>query len=173
MFKHIFKNQLYQKLKIKKMELSTTLIGLFITALCIAPFLWFSYTNKQHKKQIINSLSSDPTTKITSYEFCGDMALAYSATENRVFFYKKTKEQTITQAIQLADFKSCQVAKISDHQTNGQHQNIKKMYLTFHPKNPNQHEVTLPIYNADESMIIGGELLFVEKWAHEIQEKMK
>lgn len=155
------------------MELSTTLIGLLITGLCIAPFIWISYRNKRHKKQIIKNLSADPTTKITLYEFCGDMALAYSATENRVFFYKETKEQTIKQAIQLADFKSCQVVKISDHQSNAKHQTIKKLNLTFHSKNANQHEVTLPIYNADESMIIGGELLFVEKWAHEIQEKMK
>ena len=154
------------------MELSTTLIGLFITALCIAPFIWFSYTNKLHKKQIINSLSSDPATKITLYEFCGDMALAYSATENSVFFYKKTKEHTLKQAIQLADFKSCEVVKISDNQTNGKHQIIKKLNLTFHSKNTNQHDLTLPIYNADESMIIGGELLFAEKWANEIQGKL-
>ena len=155
------------------MELSTTLIGLLITGLCIAPFIWMSYSSKRHKKQIIKNLSADPATKITLYEFCGDMALAYSATENRVFFYKETKEQTIKKAIQLADFKSCQVVKITDHQSNDKHQTIKKLNLTFHPKNSNQHEVTLPIYNADESMIMGGELLFVEKWAHEIQEKMK
>lgn len=155
------------------MELGTTLIGLFITALCVAPFIWFSYTNKQHKKQIINSMTSDPATKITKYEFCGDMALGHSATENRVFFYKKTKEHTLKQAIPLADFKSCQVVKTTDFQSNGKHQVIKKLDLTFHSKNSHQKDVVLPIYNADESMIMGGELLFVEKWAHEIQEKMK
>ena len=111
------------------MELGTTLIGLFITALCIAPFLWFSYTNKKHKKQIIKSMSADPTIKITSYEFCGDMALADSATENRVFFYKKTKDLTIKQAIPLADFKSCQVVKTTDTQSKDKHQVIQKLAL--------------------------------------------
>lgn len=154
------------------MELGTTLIGLFITALCIAPFIWFTYTNKKHKKQIINSLSSDPSTKITSFEFCGDMALAHSATENRIFFYKKTKSDTIKQSIPLINFKSCQVVKITDSPSNGKHQVIKQLDMTFQSKNTEQKDVTLPIYNADESMIMGGELLFAEKWVKDIQEKM-
>lgn len=155
------------------MELGTTLIGLFITALCIAPFLWFSYTNKKHKKQIINSMSADPTTKITSHEFCGDMALAHSATENRVFFYKKTKDLTIKQAIPLADFKSCQVVKTTDTQSKDKHQVIKELNVVFHSKISHQQDISLPIYNADENMIIGGELLFAEKWVKEIQDKLK
>lgn len=155
------------------MELSTTLIGLFITGLCIAPFIWISYTNKKNKRLIINTMSSDPTTKITNYEFCGDMALAISPVENRVFFYKKTKDQTIQQAIQLADFKTCQVVKTSDVKSNGSHQVIRQLNLVFLSKNPSQKDLTLPIYNADESMIMGGELLFAEKWENVIHEKMK
>lgn len=155
------------------MELGTTLIGLFITALCIAPFVWFSYTNKKHKKEIINSLSTDPSTKITSFEFCGDMALGHSVTGDRAFFYKKTKDQTIKQAILLGDFKSCQVVKTTDTPSNGRHQVIKQLDLAFHSKNSLQQDVTLPIYNADESMIIGGELLFAEKWVKELNHLIK
>ena len=154
------------------MELGTTLIGLFITALCIAPFLWFSYTNKKHKKQIIKSMSADPATKITSYEFCGDMAFVHSATENRVFFYKKTKDLTIKQAIPLADFKSCQVVKTTDAQSKDKHQVIKELNVVFHSKISHQQDISLPIYNADESMIMGGELLFAEKWVKDIQGKL-
>lgn len=153
------------------MDLQTTLIGLFIIASCLFPFVWVNIKNNNRKKQIINSLTDNPNIKITSYEFCGDMALGLNTDENLVFFYKKTKDQTTKESIRLADYKSCQLVKTTEMNTKSKHQVIQQLHLNFKSQHSQLPDVDFPLYNIKESMLIGGELFFGEKWANLLNQR--
>jgi len=173
MFRYIFKTTYLSKLKQLKMDSSTTLIGLFIVVLCILPFAWVSYSNKKKKQEIIYSFFNKPDTKVNEFEFCGDMAFAFNETENQVYFYKKTKEQTLKETLRLNDFKSCEVVKSIENNYKNSHKVIKQLDLTFKSKSSHQPDICLPIYTIEESMIIGGELLFAMKWEKEFNKKIQ
>jgi len=160
------------------MYLENTIIGAIIIAICIVPFIIMSKNRKKRERKSLQAListASKHNCNISMHEICGDFIIGIDEPHKNVFFVKQMKDNLIEQHVNLADIQNCRIKNtartISDK--NGNFNVVDKLELSFVPLLKNNKEISLEFYNADNGMLIVGELQSVEKWAKLINNSMQ
>lgn len=154
-----------------EMDWGTAIIGLIMILICIVPFviMYYNRVKKENKiLQSLNEIAQPHNCKISKHEFCGDFVLGIDESRNFVFFFKQKKEEAISQFVDLAEIQSCQVVKkaISTY-------SIQKLELAFLPTNKSKTETKFELYDEEINTQLSGELQFVDKWAKQINDRLK
>ncbi|MEZ4887744.1 MAG: hypothetical protein R3E32_23620 [Chitinophagales bacterium] len=160
------------------MDLTTILLGTFLTALCFIPFVWMSRNSKKIEKQLLQSLSdiaAQQNCKITQHELCGKIAVGLDENAHTFLFFKEGKSNQTAQHIDLDEIKNCTVVNTSRSVNNigGNSRVIERLELSFLPISKNKAPFVLEFYNSEETMELSGELQFIEKWSKIINGQLK
>lgn len=155
------------------MDLSSTLIGGMLAAICVVPFVLISQGRKKREKkmlQLLIGLASQHDCNISEHEFCSDFVIGIDKTKHFIFFIKRTKNKETQQYIDLSGIQRCKVNNIGSTFRNkdGSHREIDRLELSFTPKAKDQQEIGFEFYNVDVNMQLSGELQAVHKWAKKV-----
>lgn len=160
------------------MDWLTAIVGLISMLLFVVPFVIMYYNSKKKENNMLLRLKENAQQnecKISQHEFCGNFVLGIDEGRNFVFFFKKKKEEAISQFIDLAEIKSCHVVLKTRNSDNdkGNHSIIERVELSFSPKNISKGEVRFELYDEEINMRLNGELQFVDKWANQINDRLR
>lgn len=160
------------------MDLGTALIGLILTALCVIPIILIARGNKKSQnklEQSLTSLAAKSNCKIAKKEYCGELIIGIDDNANHFFYVKQFKDKETTHHVNLAEMQQCKVINTGKTMSH-KNQNVKvidKLELFFTPTDKNKPGVSLEFYNADDEIQMTGELILIEKWAKELNQKLK
>lgn len=148
------------------MDLTTSLIGLGLVALCIVPVLYFHFAQKAKRNQFIAefmNLASQHQVKITQHEvwshFC---AIGLDTSANKLFYYKKRGDNVQQLLINLSEVEKCSLINLKKMQN--EDEVIDRLALAFSYRNPRAAEKTLDFFSKEDYLALNGELQLVEKW---------
>lgn len=160
------------------MDLGSIIIGAIILAICIVPFIFMGRNRKKRERNTIQSLvnfANQQNCNISKHEICGDYIIGIDETKKFVFFIKQIKENVDKKHINLADIRNCMIDNTSRTVTNNNNNLnvIDKLELSFIPFDKAMNEIKLEFFNADNSMMLVGELQSIEKWVKFINNILK
>lgn len=155
------------------MDWGTAIIGLVSIVICALPFVLIYANRSKRRKTLLESLTnlaSDRNRTIGESEFCNDFVLGLDTECQHVFFYRQLKEKPITGVIQLNEFQSCQVDKVTRtiEQGNNASTIIKEVALVFVPKKSTSKVERFELFNEAINIQLSGELQCAMKWSNEI-----
>lgn len=160
------------------MDSGSAIVGAIIIAICIVPFLMMYYNRvkKENKMmQTLNEKAQQHNCKISQHEFCGDFVIGIDVSRNSVFFLKQKKDEAISQFVDLAEIRNCQIYKsIKDVKGSESHlYSVQKVELIFLPTSENKGQTKFELYNEDVNSQLSGEIQFGEKWMNQIKDCLK
>jgi hypothetical protein len=160
------------------MGTGTIIIGIVIVFICIAPFVWISYSRIRREKQqlnILNSFAEQHQCRVTTYEFGRGFSIGVDENSKCVFYMQKNGDRETLKHIPLREMTGCRVLNTSKNikHSDGVYNIIEKLELAFSPADRNQPEILLAFYDAEQKMQLAGELQMIEKWSRIINGLMK
>ncbi|NPV51826.1 MAG: hypothetical protein HPY60_11635 [Candidatus Methanofastidiosum sp.] len=160
------------------MDWGSAIIGLIIILICILPIgiLYYKRVKKENKMlQSLNEIAQQHNCKIGQYEFCGNYVIGLDEDRNFAFFFKQKKEDAISQFVDLSEVQLCQVVKKIKNIRNdiGSLSYVERLGLSFIPKNSSKRETIFELYDVEINMQLSGELQFAEKWANQLNTRLK
>jgi hypothetical protein len=125
--------------------------------------------------QSLNEIAKQQDCKISQHGFCGDFVLGIDEIRNFVFFFKHRKEASSSQFVDLSEVQICQVVKKTKNVKNdiGNLSYIDRVELAFTFISKNKPETRFELYDREINMQLSGELQFVDKWANQINDRLK
>ena len=148
------------------MDLTTTLIGLVIVALCILPFIYFHITHKAKKNKFINDFlgqARQQQAQVSQYDVWSNYcAIGLDPNSKKLFYLKKRGDQEQSAFINLSEVDKCSVVNLK--RTLNEDQVIDRLGLAFTFHNAKHAEKTLEFYSKDEYLSLNEELQLVDKW---------
>lgn len=160
------------------MDWGTALFGIITMALCTLPFV-IDYRNRKKKEkhmlQTLKDTAQKQNCQISQYESCGDCTIGLDERKNFVFFTKQRTESVISQYADLSEFQTCQVVnKTRALKNKGENGTLtERIELCFTPKNKGKKEAKFELYNEEKNKQPNGEWLFADKWANQINARLK
>lgn len=148
------------------MELSSIIIGAFIVALCVMPFviMGVSQKNKNKKKlSTLTTLAKNNGCLINQHQIIGNLIVGIDYSKPMFFLHKNINNQVFEQCINLSGIKACKVDKTS--KTVGNSIIIDKLELVFYNVDKNMPKAVSEFYNSQVSIQFYDELKAIEKWA--------
>lgn len=160
------------------MDLGTAIVGLILILLFIVPFIIMHNNRVKKEYKMLHRLEENAQQhhcNISQHEFCGDFVLGIDESRNLVFFFKQKKEEAISQFVDLAEIKTCQVVKKTRDIKNdiGNLSIIERVELSFTPTNKNKGETSFELYDEETNTQLSGELQFVDKWTKQINDRLR
>lgn len=160
------------------MDLGVTIIGAILIAICIVPIILMGRNRKKTEKKAFQSLiniANQQSCIINKHEICGDFVLGIDENRNFVFFFKQKKEEAISKFVDLSEVHICQAVKKTRNVKidKENHSIIERVDLSFILTNKNKGEVKFELYDEEINTQLSGELQFVEKWAKQINDRLK
>jgi hypothetical protein len=160
------------------METGTAVIGAVALAICIYPFVWMSRLRKKAEQQLLtalNDFAAGHNGAVTRHEVFRDMVIGIDEQQNSVFFYKKSDSGGEMQYIPLSGIKTCKVIRSGQtiNTPNGSRTVIEKILLAFVPAIEKEAVTELDFYDINKSVQLNGELQFAERWAQQLDERLK
>ena len=158
------------------MDLGNIILGTIILTICIGPLvlLYFKSVNTNTKMlQSLKEIAQQHNCSISKHEFCNNFAIGLDENNNYAFFFKQIEKDSISQFVNLSEFKDCKAVKRTSF-TKVKDENItffEKIELKFIPKNKSQAETTFELYTP-ENRQLSGELQLVDKWSTQINEHL-
>lgn len=159
------------------MDVGSFALGAILVALCIAPFVAIHYHKRKLNSALLDVIKEEAASRhcqISRFEFCGDFVLGVDDEKNTLFFHKDTKDETVTEFVDLHHIKSCKPEKKvrSINANNQRSQIIERLDLVFIPKNGDDPIVRFELYDESTGGQLSGELQFLEEWAVKIQDRL-
>lgn len=151
------------------MDLTTTIIGAFILALCITPLV-IAYNKRKKRERLLRqallNYAASQSGKITKHDIWPDTAIGIDEDVNRIYFLKKgtSGKEYFTKA-DLSSIKSISIAG----EENPEHTDKLELILE-HRSNP---VIALEFYNRERALQINEELQLIKKWQAIINSKLK
>lgn len=160
------------------MDLGITIIGAILIAICIVPIILMGRNRKKTEKKAFQSLiniANQQSCIISKHEICGDFVLGIDENRNFVFFFKQKKEEAISKFVDLSEVHICQAVKKTRNVKidKENHSIIERVDLSFILTNKNKGEIKFELYDEEINTQLSGELQFVEKWAKQINDRLK
>lgn len=157
------------------MELGSALIGAIFLLLCMLPFVMMSRSRKRREKMMLQSLSKialDNNCQTSEHELFAHLAIGLDHTRPAVMFYRKIKENTSEQFVDLREIQSCKVFNTSRtvKTPSGERNVVDKLELGLIPIEKNKKEVRLKFFDSEENSQLFGELQSIQKWSKQLGE---
>lgn len=150
------------------MESGMIFISITLITICALPFILMNISAKKHEKILKSALQTAITKKngqLTDYEIHNNYALGIDAIAQQLYFYKKTKDNSLLKTINLHQVKACEIKK-DLHNTihnKASYEITQRLKLSFIATgNGNTQEIEL--FNYDESTQLNGEIALAERW---------
>ncbi|MCK9290593.1 MAG: hypothetical protein WCR58_09405 [Bacteroidales bacterium] len=161
-----------------EMDLGMTIVVLVIILLCIMPFVIMHYNKVNKKKKMLQSLTKiaqQHNCTISQHEFCSDFVLGIDESRNFVFFFKQTKEESISEFVDLSETRMCQAVKQARNVNSGSssYSIIKRVELLFLPISKNKEEARFVLYDEEIDRQLSEELELVDNWVKRINTRIK
>lgn len=158
------------------MDTGMITIAVVLTAIVLMPFFLITANAKKKTKQLINQLHELALKKgstVTKTVVQGKCALGLDESGRCLFFLKKTSEIEQFKWVDLKNVKSCTVQKRSrtiklDKTLN---EIMESVALSFTLSN-NDTEI-FELYNEEECIQLGGEILVAEEWKNKVDTILK
>lgn len=153
------------------MDSGIIIIGIITLLVCILPFIFMARSRKIKTNQMLdalNNLAKEKDCKITTHEFCGDLLVGIDEHKPYFFLYKKTLNNTVNQAVNLSEIKSCEIVN-----TKYNRDIVQKLELKFISENTKQADILVEFYNRIENFQLSGEIQLIEKWVELIKEQIR
>ena len=151
------------------MDVTTTIIGAVILALCITPLVMAYNKKKNRERKLLQSLVDNAAThsgKITNYDIWLNTAIGIDETENRLYFLRTgSPGEYIHQQVSLNDIRSVN--------TNGAENPEHTERIELVLEHINVPPVILEFYNEKVSLQINEELHLARKWQAIIDSRLK
>lgn len=160
------------------MELGSSIVGAILIALCILPLIMMSRSRKKREEFMMQSLSRIATENnctISQHELCTNFAIGLDNAKPALIFYKKTKENTYEQFVDLSQVQSCKVYNASRSFPNkgGTQKVIDKLELGLIPLDRTKPEIRLEFFNAAVSPQLFSELQAIQTWAKRVTASLR
>jgi len=160
------------------MDTGSTLVGLFLLAVCIMPFIIIGINRKKREKKMLKSLVKMANLKdchLLKHEISLNYAIGMDEKSKNVFFISLLNGQVNESSISLSTIRSSSVK--TAHRTVGEKKNkydvIDKIELVLMPHDKNKSDIFLEFYNADNNRSLFNELQSAEKWSAQIKKNIK
>jgi hypothetical protein len=132
---------------------------------------------KKKAKLLIGSLqkiAKQHGCSVDEYDTCGQTALGLDERKNAVFLFNQKGEQVTTHFVDLSEVKTCQSVKAT-RTVKGPPTNVimERVELAFQPKDKSKAETRFELYREGLSPYLNGEVQFADKWARQINERLK
>jgi hypothetical protein len=159
------------------MEIGTTITGLVLIALLVMPFLLMSSAKKAREKRTLNRLKTEASQlncTITEYELTGNDIIGIDQKAGMVFFGKTKGENWVSQTVNLADFRSCEI--VAKNRSKGKETGndiiVDKLELLFRSSTSGKGDIALEFYNGMENFQLNDELPVMKKWVEIINDNI-
>jgi len=151
------------------MDLTTSIIGAIIVALCITPLVMAHNKRKKRERKLLQSLVDNAAShsgRITNHDIWANTAIGIDAADNRLYFLRrKEAEEDVHQQVSLNDIRS---VRINGGQNSGHTERIDIVL-----EHVNVPPVILEFYNEKQSLQINQELHLARKWHAIIDSQLK
>ena len=159
-----------------KMDLGTIIAGIFMTAVCILPFVIMRRNRQKREKQLLNAISEiadGHNCKITQHETCANKVLGLAENDEALLFFKKGKEQDVDVKvfIDLSRIRKCSVLN-TKRVINSAESIIERLELSFTSVNTREDYISIELFNLKEDYQLDGELQLAERWATMINQTL-
>jgi hypothetical protein len=160
-----------------ELDWATALVGIFAVVLCTLPFILDHRSRTKKAKLLLGSLqkiAKQHGCNVDLHEACGRSALGLDERKNALFFFDQNEEQITTRYVDLADVRTCQAVKAT-RTVKGPPANVimERVELAFQPKDRSKAETRFELYREGSSAYLNGEVQFADKWARQINERLK
>jgi hypothetical protein len=157
------------------MDVETIVIAVISLLICGLPF-WFMIRNrKKNESKMISdlaALSGKKQLKLTKYELTANLIIGLDDLENTLYFLNKTKNGAKSKVIDLTNYDDCEVIRADRSENEHSAKQIQSLVLRFLPKHNQSELINLPIYDADESGALSGELQLANEWCQCLKVKI-
>jgi len=159
------------------MDLDIAILGVVLTAICVLPFVWLHRIKKKGENNLLKSLAdfaAKHNCSISKKQVHRDFVLGMDENKGCICFYKKSKDEEVSEFIDLAGVKTCKV--INTHMVFNTHDGarkvVEKLELSFEPAGSGS-AVTLELYDMYKNVQLSGELQLIEEWADLVNKRLK
>ncbi|WP_146185876.1 hypothetical protein [Flavobacterium album] len=152
------------------MDLSTTIIGVALLAICLVPLVLAHNKKKKKQQQLLKALTGlaeSYSCKITQHDLWQNTAIGIDENAKCVFFVKNTDGANSLQKVHLA--------AINDAYSNGDPDPVasEKLELLMVHAGGKEFDIALEFYNPEVSMQINDEWILLKKWQGILQEAIR
>jgi len=160
------------------MDKGSALVGAILLIMCLAPFLIIRFYNLRKKNKMMQTLrriANENRCKIGHHEFCGNIVIGFDENNKYVFFHNYKIEQAVSEYVELAEIKACQLVKKTRNTSNKSYNIdiIERLELSFITSNKVKEPIQWIVFEEDVNNQIVNELVFAEKWVKEINKCLK
>ncbi len=161
------------------MSTESIAIGIFITIVCILPFIfmYLGNTKKEKKnKQVLQLMSQKHDCQIDEYEIYDSIIIGLDKQKKALIFIKKTEDKDFEQYINLNEVATCYPNKVlRSVVVDGKRKNdvIDRVELCLEGNSKNSSSQTLELYNEKDDVQLRSEILLCNKWSNIINTHLK
>lgn len=161
------------------MDLGTTIIGVGILLICIAPFILINMKNQNREKKFVKALfdvAQKNNSEISEYQILNNIGIAIDTNLKKLFCIRIKENKREVIEINLSEIQSCNLINTTRtvNDRGSKHKEIDKIEFIFKNHQKSDSDKIIEIYNADyDSFYVTGELQFAEKWIKIIQGNLK
>lgn len=160
------------------MDTGSTLVGLFLLAACIMPFIIIGINRKKREKKLLNKLMKLARLQdcnLIKHEITLNYAIGMDEKSKNVFFISLLNGQMNESSISLSTIRSSNVKNVQ--RTVGDKKNkynvIDKIVLVLMPHDKSKSEIFLEFFNAENNRSLFNELKSAEMWSALINKSIK
>lgn len=156
------------------MDISTTIMGLFLALICMLPFIIIPIKKSKANKKMqlaFSSIAQKHQMNITQQDFCKHLIIGLDEIKNSVLFYDSNTANE--KFIDLNNVKECKAINNSRNvKVNGYNdKTVDKLEIAFKSKSNSATE-SFELYNSQRDSEINGELQFMDKWSKILGSKL-
>lgn len=160
------------------MDLTSLIMGLFLLALFVLPFVLIGRSNMKKKNVFLsnlNQLAQQQNCKIARYDNCSNFIIGTDEKVSSIFFFKKSEEKEIAQSVKLTEVQKCTVLNTVKSLSGKEKGNSGsgKLVLSLLPVKKDNSEILLEFYNENDHTQLSDELSMINKWNEIISQKLK
>jgi len=157
------------------MNLGITITSTVLVLLVVTPVVLMQQQQKNKERKLIKALKAFAelnNSSITEYDVFKNFAIGLDKNKNNLFFYKNNASKENSQCINLNEIKSCGVLNSKKPTKKNTLGDISRLELVLNPVKNSIDKHTLEIYNETEDFQLNGELEFIRKWEHIINNSL-
>lgn len=160
------------------MDLTSAIVGAIFILACSLPFILMYNKRKKKEKALLQGMKSKISSQGGEYaqhEFCGDLIFGLNDRETFFYYGKVTRRGLEDALVELAQFSSCKIVKeqAASVSSGSSLSTLEKLELVFVPKQKNQPEMKLLLFDAEDAVQHSGELLFAVKWEKQLNRLLR
>ncbi|WP_432411727.1 hypothetical protein [Rasiella sp. SM2506] len=154
------------------METGMIVIAVVLFAAVLVPTLLIIQNTKQKSKRLYNGLNAVVAQKngvLSHHIEQNNFALGIDETHKALYFFKKTEDIEISEAIDLSKVTTCEISTKTRRlkKEKGFEELIEKITLVFVSKNNNETR-QIELYN-EEDTLLTDEITIAEDWKKRVQ----